>query len=80
MRRLIGLLLLVGGIALLYFGFADHETVGAATETVKDAVAKSSEGDFSSKQTIMIAGGVLMALIGTALTFLGGGKKDKKKG
>ena len=64
-QRILGLVLLVGGGVLLYFGL--H-----ATDSVAERVKEGVTGNYTDKTTWYIVGGAAAALAGVALSFFGG--------
>lgn len=60
--RLLGLLLLAGGLALAYFGYN-------ATESPLEQVSKELTGHFSDQTMAYLIGGGLTAAVGLVLLF-----------
>ena len=65
--RIIGIILLVVGVALLAFGFN-------STESVADSVSEGVTGRYTDKTMWYLIGGGALAVGGAALAFLGGNK------
>ena len=66
-QRILGLILLVGGLVLLYFGLHATDSVG---ESVKEGIT----GKYTDKTTWFIIGGAAASIGGLALTAFGGGR------
>ena len=66
-QRILGIVLLVGGLALLYFGL--H-----ATESVGESVKEGLTGKYTDKTTWQIILGAAAAVVGLAMAFFGGGR------
>ena len=65
-NRILGLVLLVVGVLLLYFGL--H-----ATDSVGESIKESVTGKYTDKTTWFIIGGAASTLAGLAMLFLGRG-------
>jgi hypothetical protein len=65
LARIIGLALLVLGIALLFFGFA-------RADSFTDQLSKTFTGEFTQRTTIFFIGGAVSAVVGLVLTIFGG--------
>lgn len=66
--RVLGIMLLVGGIALLVFGLN-------ATDSVADSVKEGVTGRYTDKTMWYLIGGAVLAAGGAALALRGGGKQ-----
>lgn len=66
-QRILGVVLLVVGLILLYFGLN-------ATESVGESVSEGLTGKYSDKTTWYIVGGAAAAVAGLVLGFFGGRK------
>ena len=66
-QRLLGLVLLVAGGLLLYFGLQ-------ATDSISESVKEGFTGKFTDKTTWFIVGGAASAVVGAVLAFFGGGR------
>ena len=66
-QRILGLVVLVIGILLLYFGLHATDSVG---ESIKEGVT----GKYTDKTTWYIIGGAAGVIGGAALAFVGGGR------
>lgn len=66
-QRILGVVLLVVGLVLLYFGLN-------ATDSVGESVSESVTGKYSDKTTWYIVGGAAAAVAGLVLGFFGGRK------
>lgn len=64
-NRIIGVVLIVVGLLLLYFGLN-------ATESVGESVTEGLTGRYSDKTTWYIIGGAAATIVGALLAFLGG--------
>ena len=64
-QRILGLVLLVGGLVLLYFGLR-------ATDSFKETVSHDFRGRYTDKTTWYIVGGAAASIAGLAIMFLGG--------
>jgi hypothetical protein len=62
--KLIGLVLIVAGGALLYFGIN-------ATESPVEALSQSLTGRYSDQTMIYLIGGGVLAVVGLAMLFKG---------
>lgn len=65
--RILGIVLLVIGVALLAFGLN-------ATDSVADTVKEGFTGRYTDKTMWYLIGGAALAIGGAALTMRGGGK------
>ena len=76
--RLVSLVLVVGGIALLIYGLITHSDLKESLgNQISNLVAGKTDGE---KQAIgMAIGGGAAALIGVGLFFAGGKAKKRKK-
>lgn len=63
-RRILGIVLLVVGAALLYFGFQ-------ATDAPLEQARESITGDYSDQTMLYLIGGAAAAVGGLALLFFG---------
>lgn len=61
-NRLIGLILLVVGIILLYFGWQ-------STESLADQVSETVTGRFTDETTWYLIGGAVAIVVGAVLAF-----------
>lgn len=66
-QRILGLVLLVVGLLLLFFGLN-------ATESVGETVTEGLTGKYTDKTTWFIVGGAAAAIAGAAMSFFGGRK------
>ncbi len=63
-KRIVGLVLLVVGAVLLYFGFA-------ATDAPLEQARESLTGDYSDRTMLYLIGGAVAAVAGLGLLFFG---------
>jgi hypothetical protein len=68
-QRILGALLLAGGIALLFLGL--H-----ATDSVAESVKEGVTGRYTDKTTLYIVGGAALTVVGAALAFFGIGRSS----
>jgi Protein of unknown function (DUF3185) len=64
-KRVLGLVLLVVGAVLLYFGFQ-------ATDAPLEQARESFTGDYSDQTMLYLVGGAAAAVAGLGLLFFGG--------
>ena len=64
-KRVLGLVLLVVGAVLLYFGFQ-------ATDAPLEQARESVTGDYSDQTMLYLVGGAAAAVAGLGLLFFGG--------
>jgi len=64
-QRMLGLALLVAGMALLLFGWN-------ATDSVTENVSEGLTGRFTDKTTWYLIGGAVLAVVGLGLSAAGG--------
>jgi len=64
-NRILGVILLVVGVILLYFGIN-------ATNTIGEEIKEGLTGRFTDKTTWFIVGGAAAAVVGALMTFFGG--------
>jgi hypothetical protein len=67
-QRVLGLVLLVGGLILLVFGLN-------ATDSVADSLKEGVTGRYTDKTMWYLIGGAAAAIGGLAMTFFGPGRK-----
>jgi uncharacterized membrane protein len=67
-NRILGVILLVVGVILLYFGLRATDTLG---ESIKEGVT----GTYTDRTTWFLVGGAVAAVVGALLTFFGGGRR-----
>lgn len=67
-QRILGIVLLVVGLILLFFGLN-------ATDSVGESVHEGLTGKYSDKTTWYIVGGAAAAVVGVVLAFFGGGRR-----
>ena len=63
-QRILGLILLVGGLILLYFGLN-------ATDSFSESIAHDVHGRYSDKTTWYIVGGAVAPIVGAGIAFFG---------
>ena len=71
-KKLIGILLLVGGGILGYMGYQERASLDA---TMKEAV---NQDKLTDTPNLMLGGGVVGVLLGGILVLKGGGDKKKQ--
>ena len=64
-NRIIGLVLMAVGVALLFFGYN-------ATQSVSERVVEGITGHFTNRTTWFLVGGIAALVGGAALSFWGG--------
>ena len=67
-QRILGIVLLVGGVAALVMGMN-------ASHSVTDQVSQTFTGRFTKETTWYLIGGGAAALFGLLMVFTGGGKR-----
>jgi hypothetical protein len=66
-QRIVGMILLVVGVGLLLFGLN-------AADSLTEEVSETLTGRYTDATTWYILGGLAMALVGGAITLVGGGR------
>jgi drug/metabolite transporter (DMT)-like permease len=64
-NRILGVILLVVGVILLYFGIN-------ATDTIGEEIKEGLTGRYTDKTTWYIVGGAAAAVVGALMTFFSG--------
>jgi len=67
LQRIVGMILLVVGVGMLLFGLN-------AADSLTEEVAESLTGRYTETTTWYILGGLVMALVGGAITLVSGGR------
>jgi hypothetical protein len=70
MIKLLGLALLVAGVVFIVYGIN-------ASNSVSSDVSRTFTGSPTNKTLWLLAGGVVAAIVGAAMTFMGPGKIQK---
>ena len=69
-KRLLGVLLLVVGVALLVMGVKASDSIG-------DQFSQVFRGRFTDRTTLYIIGGVAIALLGLCMAMFGGRRRSR---
>ena len=67
-KRVLGIVLIVVGALLLYFGY---QKTGAVTEKAKQTIT----GDYTDRTMLYLVGGAAAGIAGIALIVLGGARR-----
>ena len=70
MNKIIAIILLIAGIALIYTGTQRKHSLAGASESVGKDIASKVDGDpHVTTQTVYIVGGVVVAIVGAGMLF-----------
>jgi hypothetical protein len=72
MTKLIAIILLIAGIALIYTGNERRHSLAGAADSAGSNIARKVDGDAHfPEHTLYLAGGVVLVIVGGAMLFRG---------
>lgn len=69
LQRILGIVLLLGGAAFLYFGLR-------ATDSVAESVTEGLTGKYTGRTTWYLVGGGIAMVVGAGFAWFGGGPRS----